>query len=66
MKTAGYQIEAITLWCPECHEAYDSERSGSSMLTVEDRAEREARTLVCRVCGTQFRVPSILKRLGGN
>lgn len=67
MKTGTAMIEAVAVFCPECNEAFDGTRNGSTMICVMDTSGdglRGGQAVECRVCGTKFRLPSIVSRVG--
>lgn len=57
MKTAGYGVELITIFCLECHESFAAPGSGRLTFT-EWEWQNIPTTITCADCGAKFRKPA--------
>lgn len=64
-KKAGLaQIEAVTVFCPECTEPYEWP-TGSTITTSGENIEaRAGQTVQCFYCKAKFKLPAIINRIG--
>jgi len=66
MKKALAQIQAISLFCPECGEAhYDREDHDWTAASITGGYRWRGGTIVsCESCGKKFRMPAIIDQIG--
>lgn len=68
MRTGEVKLEAVSVFCPYCGEAYQWPQTGSTVLTSGDdldlRALDQVSKLQCFDCGQAFRVPAVARRVG--
>lgn len=68
MKTGRGQIELVSVFCPECHEAHyddaDHDWSVASFEGARPRQQVAGSVARCRQCGARFRMPSVIARIG--
>lgn len=64
MKTGIAMIEVVSVSCPECQECWFGAYDGSSMITNDASEPKAGQVVECDTCGSKFRLPSILKKIG--